>query len=66
MWDWIVQILLEILKVIQWFAADWGLSIIILVIIVRLLLTPLMLIHQGNRPYAGSAAQADGDPGALR
>ena len=43
MWDWIVQILLEILKVIQGFAADWGLSIIILVIIVRLLLTPLML-----------------------
>ena len=43
MWDWIVNILLEILKVIQGFAVDWGLSIIILVIIVRLLLTPLLL-----------------------
>lgn len=43
MWDWIVNILLEVLKVIQGFAVDWGLSIIILVVIVRLLLTPMML-----------------------
>ena len=43
MWDWIVNILFEILKLIQSFAVDWGLSIIILVLIVRLLLTPLML-----------------------
>ena len=43
MWDWIVNILFELLKLIQTFAGDWGLSIIILVVIVRLLLTPLML-----------------------
>ncbi len=43
MWDWIVNILFEVLKLIQGFAGDWGLSIIILVIIIRLLLTPLML-----------------------
>lgn len=43
MWDWIVNILLEILKVIQGFATDWGLSIIILVLIVRVILTPLLL-----------------------
>lgn len=43
MWDWIVQILFQILAVIQSFAVDWGLSIIILVVIVRLLLTPLLL-----------------------
>ena len=43
MWDWIVNILFELLKLIQTFAVDWGLSIIILVVIVRLLLTPLML-----------------------
>ena len=43
MWDWIVNILFQILKGIQSLAVDWGLSIIILVIIVRLLLTPLML-----------------------
>lgn len=43
MWDWIVGILFQTLKFIQSFAGDWGLSIIILVVIIRLLLTPLML-----------------------
>ena len=43
MWDWIVEILFQALKVIQGFAGDWGLSIIILVVIIRLLLTPLMV-----------------------
>lgn len=43
MWDWIVQILFQALKLIQSFAGDWGLAIIILVVIIRLLLTPLML-----------------------
>ena len=43
MWDWIVEILYQALKVIQGFAGDWGLSIIILVVIIRLLLTPLMV-----------------------
>ena len=43
MWDWIVNILFQILAFIQSFAVDWGLSIIILVLIVRLILTPLLL-----------------------
>lgn len=43
MWDWIVNILYVVLAGIQSFAVDWGLSIIILVIIIRLLLTPLMM-----------------------
>lgn len=43
MWDAIVNILFQILKFIQSFATDWGLSIIILTIIVRLILTPLVL-----------------------
>ena len=43
MWDWIVQILLQILRFIQGLASDWGLSIIILTVIVRLILTPLLL-----------------------
>ena len=43
MWDWIVKILFQVLAVIQSFAGDWGLSIIILVVIIRLLLTPLMI-----------------------
>ena len=43
MWDWIVDILFQVLRLIQGFAVDWGLSIIILVVIVRLLLSPLMI-----------------------
>ena len=43
MWDWIVQILFQALQLIQGFAGDWGLSIIILVVIIRLALTPMML-----------------------
>lgn len=43
MWDWIVQILLQVLRFIQGFATDWGLSIIILTVIIRLILTPLLL-----------------------
>ena len=43
MWDWIVQILFQALELIQRVAGDWGLSIIILVVIIRLLLTPMML-----------------------
>lgn len=43
MWDWIVNILYQILAFIQGFAVDWGLSIIILTVIVRLVLTPLLL-----------------------
>lgn len=43
MWDAIVNVLFQILRLIQSFATDWGLSIIILTIIVRLILTPLVL-----------------------
>ena len=43
MWDWIVEILAGLLTWIQAFAQDWGLSIVILVVIIRLLLTPLLL-----------------------
>lgn len=43
MWDWLVGILFNVLALIQGFAVDWGLSIIILVVIIRLLLTPLMI-----------------------
>lgn len=43
MWDAIVNILAHILSFIQSFAKDWGLSIVFLTIIVRLVLTPLVL-----------------------
>ena len=39
----IVNILFVVLQFIQQFAVDWGLSIIILVLIVRIILTPLLL-----------------------
>lgn len=47
MWEWFVNLLAKILEFIQGFAVDWGLSIIIFVIIIRLLLTPL-LVHSSK------------------
>ncbi len=41
MWDWLVDIIFAVLQFIQSIAIDWGLSIIILVLIIRLILTPL-------------------------
>ena len=43
MWDWLVGILAAVLSLIQPLVSDWGVAIIILVIIIRLALTPLML-----------------------
>ena len=43
MWDWFIDLLFQILAGIQSFVGDWGLAIIILTFIVRLLLTPLMI-----------------------
>ncbi|MFR9005079.1 MAG: hypothetical protein ACLVKA_01510 [Collinsella aerofaciens] len=55
MWDWIVQILFQALQLIQGFAGDWGLSIIILVVIIPAL-TPMMPKSTVDRSYAGAAA----------
>lgn len=41
MWDWIINIIAQILTVIANFVGDWGLAIIILTAIIRILLTPL-------------------------
>ena len=41
MWDWFINFLYAVLQGIQGFAGDWGLSVIILTLIVRLILTPL-------------------------
>lgn len=43
MWDWFMQLLFEILKGIQQFVGDWGLAIIVLTLIIRIILTPLTL-----------------------
>lgn len=41
MWDWIISIITAVLAFIQSLVGDWGLAIIILTAVIRLLLTPL-------------------------
>lgn len=41
MWDWIINIIAQILTGLAGFVGDWGLAIIVLTFIIRLLLTPL-------------------------
>lgn len=43
MWDWFIDFLTWVLATIQSFVGDWGLAVIILTIIIRVLLTPLMV-----------------------
>ena len=42
MWDWFINFLAQVLAGIEGFVGDWGLAVIILTVIIRLLLTPLM------------------------
>ena len=42
MWDWFINFLTWVLASIQGIVGDWGLAVIILTVIIRLLLTPLM------------------------
>lgn len=42
MWDWFINFLTWVLANIQGLVGDWGLAVIILTVIIRLLLTPLM------------------------
>ena len=42
MWDWFIDFLTAVLAGIEGFVGDWGLAVIILTVIVRLILTPLM------------------------
>ena len=41
MWDWIINIIAQVLTWIQGLVGDWGLAIIILTAVIRLVLTPL-------------------------
>jgi len=43
MWDWFITFLTNVLAGIEGFCGDWGLAIIILTFIIRILLTPLMV-----------------------
>lgn len=42
MWDWFVSFLTKVLEVLAGATGDWGLAVIILTFIIRLLITPLM------------------------
>lgn len=42
MWDWFIGILTQILELLQSLCGDWGLAVIILTLIIRVLLIPLM------------------------
>ena len=42
MWDWFVSFLTQVLAALQGLVGDWGLAVIILTFIVRLLIMPLM------------------------
>ncbi|MDM8270816.1 YidC/Oxa1 family membrane protein insertase [Thermophilibacter provencensis] len=42
MWEWFIGFLTTVLAGIEGFVGDWGLAVIVLTVIVRLILTPLM------------------------
>lgn len=43
MWEWFIGLLSEILRIIESVVGDWGLAIIVLTFIIRLILTPLSI-----------------------
>ncbi len=43
MWDWLVDIVFMVLQFIQTFTVDWGLAIVVLTCIIRLIVTPLSI-----------------------
>ncbi len=42
MWDWFIDILTQILSALQQLCGDWGLAVIILTLVIRILIIPLM------------------------
>lgn len=42
MWDWFVQLLMKILESLAGMSGDWGLAVIILTVIIRIIILPLM------------------------
>lgn len=42
MWDWFINFLTDVLAGLQSLVGDWGLAVIVLTVIIRLLITPLM------------------------
>jgi YidC/Oxa1 family membrane protein insertase len=57
MWDWFINFLMQILQWLADFSGDWGVAVIILTIIIRLLVMPLMTKSTAlERKNAGAAA----------
>ena len=48
MWDWFINFLTDVLAALQGFCGDWGLAVIILTFIVRIIVTPLMTKSAAN------------------
>lgn len=46
MWDWFIDFLANIIQLFEGFIGDWGIAIIIMTVIIRLLLLPLTLRQQ--------------------
>jgi len=46
MWDWFINFLFDCIQLLQGVVGDWGLAIIVLTIIIRILLLPLTLKQQ--------------------
>ncbi len=57
MWDWIINFLAGVLAGIEGFCGDWGLAIIILTVIIRVLIMPLM-----NKQVESSARMQAAQP----
>ena len=57
MWDWIINFFAAVLAGIEGFCGDWGLAIIILTVIIRILIMPLM-----NKQVESSARMQAAQP----
>jgi YidC/Oxa1 family membrane protein insertase len=60
MWDWIINFMASVLAGIESFCGDWGLAVIILTVIIRLLIMPLM-----NKQVESSARMQVAQPKIL-
>ena len=60
MWDWFVDLLRTVLQSLAQFSGDWGLAIIILTVIIRLLVMPLMTKSTASSSSSTRAAPTKG------
>ena len=66
MWDWIVNFLYTVLAGLQSFSGDWGMAVILLTIIIRIILVPMTNKQTASiGSYERCSAKAQRNPGAL-